>query len=375
MVYKRAKIFAIAFIIIFVIYFTQDFTLINIEKTALIVTLGIDKTENEYTVTTQIAVPEGSKNQNNNSEAVISSNGKTIYEAVSNISDRTGWYPKLSFCNLIVLGESMLAENVMDVIDFFIRSYKVEDSAIICACEGEAKELMLSSSPLDTISGLSLSKIFVKDYSGASKILPTSIKEFCSNYYSLSSFGFMPYVKTVLTDESGIGGKTSTASSSTTKPSSGNSESKGGEGQQKLVVYDAGSCLLFNKGYQVGTLSSDETLCYSFLYKRVGESFLNVVATTNEGKTGNVLLNILRTNKKIEFKIKDNKPTLYINLKVWARISDADFSESIGEISNAGRLNDNIKFKLKSKIEENILNVVNVSKNTSSDVFQIKNLL
>lgn len=376
MVYKRAKIFIIVFLIIFVIYFTQDFTLINIEKTALIVTLGVDKNEEGYTVTTQIAVPEGSKNQNNNNEAVISSDGKTIFEAVSNISDRTGWYPKLSFCNLIVLGESMLSENVMSVVDFFIRSYKVEDSAILSACEGSAKELLLSSSPLDNISGISLSKIFVKDYEGASKVLPTSIKEFCSNYYSKSSHGFMPFIKTVLTDESGIGGKTSTASSSSNKPSTGKSSSSGeGGGQQKLVVYDATTTLLFDKGYLVGTLTGDEILCYSLLYKRVNESFINVVATDSDGKTGNILLNILRTSNKVEFKLKDKKPTLYLNVKVWARISDTDFSESMGEISNIGRLNENMKFKLKSEIENNILKVIGVSKNSKCDIFEVKNLL
>lgn len=376
MVYKRAKIFIIVFLIIFVIYFTQDFTLINIEKTALIVTLGVDKTEEGFTVTSQIAVPEGSKNQNNNNEAVISSDGKTVYEAVSNISDRTGWYPKLSFCNLIVLGESMLEDNVMEVVDFFIRSYKVEDSAILCACEGSAKELLLSSSPLDNISGISLSKIFVKDYEGASKVLPTSIKEFCSNYYSKSSHGYMPYIKTVLTDESGIGGKTSTASSSSTKPSTGKSSGGGeGGGQQKLVIYDATRLLLFDKGYSVGMLSGDEILCYSLLYKGVNESFINVVATDSDGKTGNVLMNVLRTLNKVEFKLKDEKPKLYLNLKVWARISDTDFNESMSEISNIGRLNDNMKFKLKSEIESNILKVIETSKKSKCDIFEIKNLL
>ena len=111
MVFKRAKIYVLIFVGLFVIYFTQDYTLINIEKTALIVTLGVDKNENGYEVTSQIAVPDGESTKTSNKEAVISSNGKTLYEAVSSISDKTGWYPKLSFCNLIVLGESLKSEN------------------------------------------------------------------------------------------------------------------------------------------------------------------------------------------------------------------------------------------------------------------------
>jgi hypothetical protein len=46
--YRRAKIFFIIFIIIFINFLTLDFLLIDVEKTALIVALGIDKLESEY---------------------------------------------------------------------------------------------------------------------------------------------------------------------------------------------------------------------------------------------------------------------------------------------------------------------------------------
>lgn len=371
MVFKRAKIYVIIFIGLFIIYFTQDYTLINIEKTALIVTLGVDKTENGYEITSQIAVPDGESTKTTNKEAVISSNGKTLYEAVSGISDKTGWYPKLSFCNLIVLGESLKTENVMDVLLFFIRSYKIEDSAIVCTVKGEAKELLLSSSPLDNISGLSLSKIFVKDYENASRVYTASIKDFCTNYYSKSSFGYMPYVKTIPTDESGEGGKTVSAST-TTEPETG-SQKKGGE--QQLVIYDATTCYLYNKGYYVTELTSDETLCLSLINKKVKEAFITITATDNDGVLGEYLIDILKSTRKVDLKIENDKPTLYINLKVWARVSDANSTESMDIVSNLGKLNDNMKFKTETFIANNLVNVIDKSKQSSSDIFEIKNLL
>lgn len=371
MVFKRAKIYVLIFIGLFIIYFTQDYTLINIEKTALIVTLGVDKTENGYEITSQIAVPDGESTKTTNKEAVISSNGKTLYEAVSGISDKTGWYPKLSFCNLIVLGESLKTENVMDVLLFFIRSYKIEDSAIVCTVKGQAKELLLSSSPLDNISGLSLSKIFVKDYENASRVYTASIKDFCTNYYSKSSFGYMPYVKTILTDESGEGGKTVSAST-TTEPETG-SQKKGGE--QQLVIYDATTCYLYNKGYYVTELTSDETLCLSLINKKVKEAFITITATDNDGVLGEYLIDILKSTRKVDLKIENDKPTLYINLKVWARISDANSTESMDIVSNLGKLNDNMKFKTETFIANNLVNVIDKSKKSSSDIFEIKNLL
>ena len=375
MIFKRSKIYALIFIGMFIVYFTQDYTLINIEKTALIVTLGVDKNQETYSVTAQIAVPEGTNSQVSNNEAVISADGKTIFEAVTNISDRTGWYPKLSFCNLIVLGENILCDNVMNVLDFFIKSYKVEDSAIICACKGEAKELLLSSSPLDNISGLALAKIFVKDYENASKILTTSIKEFCINYYSRSSFGFMPFVKTILTDESGKGGKTVGASTTTEPISGGKKESSGGSSEQQLVIYDANTSYLFYKGYKVGELSPEQSLCLSFLSKPVKEAFLSIEATNDDGKTGEVLINVFKTSNKIDLIFENDKPILLCNLKIWARISDTNFSENIDRVAELGKLNNGMKIKVQNFISEKIQEVAKISKQTRCDIFQVKNLL
>ena len=371
MVFKRAKIYVLIFIGLFIIYFTQDYTLINIEKTALIVTLGVDKKEDGYEVTSQIAVPDSESSKTTNKEAVISSKGKTLYEAVSDISDKTGWYPKLSFCNLIVLGESLKSENIMDVLLFFIRSYKIEDSAIVCTVEGEAKELLLSSSPLDNISGLSLSKIFVKDYENASRVYTASIKDFCTKYYSRSSLGYMPYVKTIPTDESGQGGKT-VQTSTATEPEAG-TQKQGGE--QQLVIYDASTCYLYNKGYFVGELNSDEVLCLSLVNKKVQEAFFTITATNNDGKTGELLIDILKSNRKVNLTIENNKPTLNIDLKVWARVSDANFSESIDNVASLGKLNANMKYKTENFIKENLISIINKSKNSGSDIFEVKNLL
>ena len=209
--YKRAKFFLIIFAIIFINFLTLDFLLIDVEKTALIVAIGIDKTDTGYEVTAQIAVPEATNQSTKSNESVIFANGQTLYDAVNDIGSRTGWYPKLSFCNLIILGSEVFNENVKGVVDFFVRSYKVEDSAILCASEKTAKEVLLSISPLDNISSFALTKIFVRDHNNASSILTTTVKNFSKFYYSPCKSGFMPMIKMIDTKDKG--NNTSNASS------------------------------------------------------------------------------------------------------------------------------------------------------------------
>ena len=49
------------------LFFTHDFGLIDIKHTAIIIAMGVDKTDEEYEVSTQIAIPQATtQNVSNN---------------------------------------------------------------------------------------------------------------------------------------------------------------------------------------------------------------------------------------------------------------------------------------------------------------------
>ena len=57
--FTKIKIIAIVFCAVFLLFFSNDFGLIDVEKTAIITAVAIDKTEDgNYKVTAQIAVPK-----------------------------------------------------------------------------------------------------------------------------------------------------------------------------------------------------------------------------------------------------------------------------------------------------------------------------
>ena len=106
------KLFVIVIAFCAMLFFTNSFGIVDIEKTAIITAIGLDKKEEEYEITVQVAVPQASTASQENNKAVISATGATASEAIHQIGDITGWYPNLGFCNLIILGESMFKENV-----------------------------------------------------------------------------------------------------------------------------------------------------------------------------------------------------------------------------------------------------------------------
>ena len=118
----KSKILIVLVFMIFILYLSNDFSLIDIKETAIIVALGIDKEENVIEVSAQIAVPKSSDQASESPGTVISGKGDTVAIALENIGIRTGWYPKLSFCNVVILGKGVLDGDVMENIDYFIRT-------------------------------------------------------------------------------------------------------------------------------------------------------------------------------------------------------------------------------------------------------------
>ena len=366
--YKRAKFFMIIFAIVFINFLTLDFLLIDVEKTALIVAIGIDKIDAGYEVTAQIAVPEATNQSTKSNESVIYANGQTLYDAINDIGSRTGWYPKLSFCNLIILGNEVFEDNVMGVIDFFVRSYKVEDSAILCASETSAKEVLLSISPLDNISSFALTKIFVRDHNNASSILTTTIKDFAMLYYSPCKSGFMPVIKMIETKDNG--NNTSSASSLTSN--SGASENKS---SNTPVVYDAETCLLFSEGYKTGEISGDSCLFYSLFEKSVNEAFFNLEITDQEGNHGKALIGVKRVDSSIKLVEESGEFYLKGKMKLWLQINDTDFGQSMEQIATIGRLSQNMLLKAENYAETTLNSLFEKTINSNCDLFETKNML
>lgn len=96
-------------------YFFNDFSLIDVEKTAIIVALGIDKAEDGIEITAQIGVPHSTEKALDNTDTLISAKGKTVMDAIETLSARSGWFPKLSFCNFIVFGKELAYDNITQI--------------------------------------------------------------------------------------------------------------------------------------------------------------------------------------------------------------------------------------------------------------------
>ena len=365
MKFLRSKFLLIFAGFLLVLFLTNDFGLVNIERTAIIMAIGVDYQDDskEYEVTAQIAIPQPSSTASGeNKDSLISEKGKTIAEAIDKIGITTGWYPMLSFCNLILLGEDLMKLNVMETINYFIRTDKIQDSAHIAGCEGKAKGILSSSTPLDSISSFTIQKILGKDIAKLDRIADTSIKNFSQGYYSRSKSGFMPLVKKIKIDKSPKG-------SSKDSQGSGGSSGTSDKQDKDQYIFDASSTLIFSDGYMVETLTPEETLLFNLESKNSLDTFLSLDEIEINGKKTAVMLGINEFSKKYKFKIENGKPIYYVKLVFFCKYEDANAHSDVSHLNPTSSIPEEVLLSAEEKITNTVKNLFDKLKSANCDLF------
>ncbi len=354
------KIYLILAAIVVFAFFSNDFGLVDIQKTAIILAAGIDKTENGFSVTAQIAVPKGSDRTTGGTSSVeIEAEGETVSDCISLIFAKTGWVPKLVFCDLIVIGEAAAkGEDIISHLNYFLRNDYMPDSCLLAVCEGKAGELISSASAIDDASSLAIEKLFSDAAQKSGMVAVSTLKDFAIGYYGVSESGFLPYIR--MTEQQG--GQSAGGDSE----SGGGSGANGGEESQK--VYSAEETALFKKGKMVALLSREETFAFSLLRGKVFSGTLN--ATDGEKA---VTLTVVRNKGGVALKM-NNAPTAELSLSLTLRLCCRGVSASISDIASDS-VSPEILGNVKQLLTEHVEKLWTTAKDAGCDLFMLQRTL
>ena len=357
----KPKIALFALFFISILFFSNDFGLIDIEKTAIITAIAVDKTqEGEYEVSCQIAVPEASNAISENQKAQITGKGSTIGNAIKNVGSISGWFPQTIFCNLIILGNDVLDQDVISVLDFFHKTMRVQDSAQVVLAEEKAKALLDATTPLDNISSFAIQKILLKNPGFDQDVYAVDIKTFCVGYYGRTNSSLLPMVRVITEkqDEKSTQTKQQDSSQSDTKTKGKN-------------TFDATTTALFLNGKKVGELDKKQTNTLNMITKNVNGSAFAV----NDVDRVNYLITIKKDRSKIKLTADQNDLKLDIKLKLYCQISDQTSTLNEGVFINTDILPDKVKEATQDMITQNILDLIETSRQTRCDFLYLKEKL
>lgn len=360
------KLYIIIAAIVTITFFSNDFGLVDIQKTAIILAAGLDRTDEGFHVTAQIAVPKGSdRNSCGTASINIEGDGKTVSDCIVQIYSKTGWVPKLIFCNLLLVGEDTAKEkDIFDGLDFFLRNEYMQDSCYIATCEGTAKDMLTTTSAIDDTTSQSIEKIFSDATLKAGTTLKNTLKEFATSYFGKSKSGYMPFVRAQDQDcgsESG-GGEGSSASGG-----SGGGQSQGGgsaKGQEAKKIYSAADTALFSEGKMVGLLGPEETFAFSLIQ---GNVYAGTMTAEEEGKP--LTLSILEDKGGVSLDVK-NKPKVTMSVNIKVRLFNRGVPAPIEDVSE-GEISPKIKENATARLEEYLGKLWETCISSGCDLFNL----
>ena len=310
---------------LFVLFFSNDFGSTDVQKTAIVVAMGIDREDDTFIVTTQIAVPQSSKQETSTQSVQIVSRGKTVGEALEEINAKTGWYPKLVFCDLIILGETAKNADVFDALDFFLRNEYLTDDCQLAVFDGKAKDLLNTSALIDPSSSSAMKKVLSSHAERVGTVMPNTLREFSIGYFSESKSGYLPILKTEPQQEN-IGAQT------TSTANEGSENGKTTKETADKPVFSARETALFVGGRWVETLTAEETFAISAVLSK-----LRLASYSVKGEEQSCALNIRRNSPDVQLKPRgEDGFSLRVEVVMTAGIFDFSASQPIDKIADAG---------------------------------------
>lgn len=199
--WQRAFVFAAAFLLL--LFASNDFGLIDIQKTAIVLALGVDASAQEglLDVTAQI----GSADANGAAQAsnITIERVSTVGEAIARLNRRTGWYPTFVHCRLLLLGGKTAERDVFGILDYFLRSEYIEDSCLVALCAGRAQAALEAGAPGGELTANAIVKVFSGEAQKTGLVSAVSLREFAKGYYGAGASGRLPYLTLLQEAESG----------------------------------------------------------------------------------------------------------------------------------------------------------------------------
>ena len=357
---NTTRYYIVVVLVFFFLFLSGDFGLVDVQKTAIVMAVGIDREDDTFILTSQIAVPQASKQGDATQTVQLVSRGKTVADAFDEINAKTGWYPKLVFCHLLILGEKTTEQNVFEALDFFLLDEYMPDNCLVATCEGVAKDLLNVTALVDPSGSLAIQKVLSQHAQRVGTAMPSTLREFAIGYFSDAKSGFLPVVKTQPQQEkiqgengqAGQGGESggqnggqngSSGGSPSGSPSGGQSGSSSGGGQsgQKSQsgnsetdkpVFSASETALFVGGIKKDVFTEEETFAYNAV-----KNDLKLASYTVKTEENFCSLSVKNNDSKIKLNYHDGgRATLRIDVIMSAGLLDYSGSLGLENVTDGG---------------------------------------
>ena len=389
---RRASVvfFWLLFLLLAGLFFSNDFGIVDIHKTSIIVAVGIDAMDEGVQVTAQLAVPKPSQSGDNVEYTEVQGSGETVADALNEINAKTGYYPQLQFCKLILLGDSCKEHNIFRIMGCLYRKNYSELTALVAMCNGKASEILAMPTVTSDMTTTVIQRALSDELEKCANVSSVNLKDIAVAHYSRSNACYMPLIEanvqgtseegddiggdTPQSDNSGSGNSGGSSSSGEGggsgggeggSSSSGNSSSSGGE--QKPVEFTAKRTAIFNNGIFAGVLDEQQAFALNILKNKI--RLATLPCATGEY---HYALGIGQADGGIDVKIVEGIPEVTLKFKAYGQITGIRKPVEPKETVSDDKLSSEVKAAANNAIETRLASLIEVCRQTDCDFLGIK---
>ena len=396
MIKKYSPILFWAIIIaLLVLFFTNDFGLVDIHKTSFIVAVAVDVEEDEVQVTAQVAVPQPSTSGDNTKYVEVQGSGYTIADALNEINAKTGTYPKLLFCKLILLGDSCKDKELFQVLGCFYRRNYSELTALVAMCEGKAQEMLARPATIDPDNSTAIQKVLGDELEKSGNVSKANLKTIAESNFSVSKSCYMPYIQVNVQGTSKPGGEGDNAGGDKPEGGSGGGESGGSGGssggggesgssggesggsggsgggqEEKPVEFTARQTAIFANGKFAGILDERQAFALNVL-----ENDINLAVVPCTVEDTNYTIGLKGVDGGIDFKVDKGVPSLTVSFKATAQVQGIKKKMEPDSVYHDDVVRPEVLKATEEAIQERFENLIQTSIETDCDMLGIRKLL
>lgn len=355
----KNKVFWVLLLFVLVFFPAAIMKDAEIDVKAVASAVGVDKTEDGVEVSALVVVP----NKSGSSESVklASAKGDDIADAINNMSLSLGKVLGLAHCEAVVFGEEAMYDDLIDQMDFFMRTSNMATNAMVINCNTKAKDLLTAIASDNNELALSLKNIinFNDQYLFTSE---TDIETFYKDYFSASNSAFIPIISVEDADGSsgdssgGSGGGSGGEPDSSSSGASASGASAGG-GSKKKVMSEGRTSVIKN-GFKVRELTEDEISGYNGLSKKIKKGNIAVENVTDENfKDATLNFTVERKDVSIKMKFDGDQPYCDIKMKMVLKLDSAESEDYNYKMQDSTK--EYVTPEVEKKIKEKVLGHIN----------------
>jgi len=397
-------------ILAILIFIPQSFSYQAKLNMRIIVTgMAIDKVEEGYEVTVQVVMPSPGSESGGGTATLgfISERGANLYDGIQKTAAKIGKTAGLSHMNFVIIGQSMLEENLAETLDYFIRNPNINAAVMMLISATSGKEMLTKTKDLDLSTAVGMQKVFIYKQNSLNGLM-MPIEEFVSDAFGISKSGVASGILITSEGEEKLGentdatldssdssgessgaqqsGNSGSGGSSNQTQQEGKNSTAGGsqqEGSQMAGAKQSGRIKYYNDIYYFKNgefidklTEEDELLAFFFVIKNASSGEY-VVKDITGGILKNATIGLQFREEKVKRKVsfKEGKPVFKFDIT----IKDIQIMEILNEGQPSEKiylaLDDDtislIKKAIADQVKEGVMKVFEKTKNDEVDIFNI----